>query len=60
MSAAGASRALLAYLVLTAVVCGGLVMVIEVLGSRVIGPFFGVACPEFGNSPCLDLFLRWL
>jgi len=38
-----ASRGLLAYLVLTAVVCGGLVMVLEVLGSRVIGPFFGVS-----------------
>ena len=43
MSAAGASRGLLAYLVLTAVVCGGLIMVLEVLGSRVIGPFFGVS-----------------
>lgn len=31
------------YLALTAVVCGALVMVIEVLGSRVIGPFFGVS-----------------
>lgn len=31
------------YLVLTAFVCGGLIMVIEVLGSRVIGPFFGVS-----------------
>lgn len=38
-----ASRGLLAYLVLTAVLCGALVMVIEVLGSRVIGPFFGVS-----------------
>lgn len=32
-----------AYLALTALVCGALVMVIEVLGSRVIGPFFGVS-----------------
>jgi spermidine synthase len=34
---------LLAYLVLTSVVCGGLIMMLEVLGSRVIGPFFGVS-----------------
>lgn len=32
----------LGYLMLTAVLCGGFVMVVEVLGSRVIGPFFGV------------------
>jgi len=32
-----------AYLVVTAIVSGALVMVIEVLGSRVIGPFFGVS-----------------
>lgn len=31
------------YLILTAALCGALVMVIEVLGSRVIGPFFGVS-----------------
>lgn len=31
------------YLALTAALCGALVMVIEVLGSRVIGPFFGVS-----------------
>jgi spermidine synthase len=31
------------YLVVTAVVCGALIMVIEVLGSRVVGPFFGVS-----------------
>lgn len=30
-----------AYLILTTGLCGALVMVIEVLGSRVIGPFFG-------------------
>ncbi|MDA8239988.1 MAG: fused MFS/spermidine synthase [Nitrospiraceae bacterium] len=35
--------AFVAYLVVTAVLCGGLVMVIEVLGSRVISPFFGVS-----------------
>jgi len=28
---------------LTAMVCGALIMVVEVLGSRVIGPFFGVS-----------------
>ncbi len=39
----GLSRAVLAYLVLTTVICGALVMVVEVLGSRVIGPFFGVS-----------------
>lgn len=32
-----------AYLILTAICCGALVMVIEVLGSRVVGPFFGVS-----------------
>lgn len=31
------------YLTFTALVCGALIMVIEVLGSRVIGPFFGVS-----------------
>ncbi len=31
------------YLIFTAIICGALVMVIEVLGSRVIGPFFGVS-----------------
>lgn len=31
------------FLALTALVCGAFVMVIEVLGSRVIGPFFGVS-----------------
>jgi spermidine synthase len=36
-------RAVLLYLILTAVLCGGLVMVIEVLGSRIVGPFFGVS-----------------
>jgi spermidine synthase len=36
-----ASRPFLFYLIATAMVCGALVMVIEILGSRVIGPFFG-------------------
>ncbi len=31
------------YLGATAAICGALVMVIEVMGSRVIGPFFGVS-----------------
>lgn len=37
------SRSFLYFLLLTAVLCGALVMVIQVLGSRVIGPFFGVS-----------------
>ncbi|MBI5640945.1 MAG: fused MFS/spermidine synthase [Nitrospirae bacterium] len=35
--------AFILYLVLTAMVSGGLVMVLEILGSRVIGPFYGVS-----------------
>ena len=31
------------FLLVTAVVCGALVMVVQVLGSRVIGPYFGVS-----------------
>lgn len=31
------------YLIFTAMICGAIVMVIEVLGSRVIGPFFGAS-----------------
>jgi spermidine synthase len=31
------------FLIATALMCGALVMVIEVLGSRVIGPFFGAS-----------------
>ena len=31
------------YLIITAMVCGSMVMVVEVLGSRMIGPFFGVS-----------------
>jgi spermidine synthase len=37
------SRSFLIYLLVTAVLCGALIMVIEILGSRVIGPFFGVS-----------------
>lgn len=37
------SKGFIFYILLTAVLCGGLVMVIEVMGSRVIGPFFGVS-----------------
>jgi len=37
------SKSFIAYLIATAAVCGALVMVLEVLGSRVIGPFFGVS-----------------
>ena len=33
----------LAFLAFTSLVCGALVMVLEILGSRVIGPFFGVS-----------------
>ena len=31
------------YLILTAALCGALIMVIEILGSRIIGPFYGVS-----------------
>jgi spermidine synthase len=37
------SRIFVLYLIATSLVCGALVMVIEVLGSRVIGPFFGAS-----------------
>lgn len=37
------SKGFIAYLIATATLCGALVMVLEVLGSRVIGPFFGVS-----------------
>ncbi|MEK6745105.1 MAG: fused MFS/spermidine synthase [Nitrospirota bacterium] len=40
---AAPSRPFLYYLATTAIVCGALVMVIEILGSRVIGPFFGAS-----------------
>src|SRR5512134_2487880 len=39
----GGSAALVYYLSISAVVCGAIVMVLEILGSRVIGPFFGVS-----------------
>lgn len=37
------SKGFIAFLIATAALCGALVMVVEVLGSRVIGPFFGVS-----------------
>lgn len=37
------SQGFRSYLLLTAGLCGAIVMVVEVLGSRVIGPFFGVS-----------------
>lgn len=37
------SKATFFYLLLTALICGSAVMVVEVLGSRVVGPFFGVS-----------------
>ena len=37
------SRYLRFYLLLTAGLCGAIVMLVQVLGSRVIGPFFGVS-----------------
>ncbi|MBI3776100.1 MAG: fused MFS/spermidine synthase [Gammaproteobacteria bacterium] len=43
MTEARRSKLLFAYLLFSALVCGAAVMVIEVLGSRVIGPFFGVS-----------------
>ena len=42
-SATPHSRAFTAYLLMSAVLCGGLIMVVEVMGSRVVGPFFGVS-----------------
>ena len=36
-------KGFIAYLIATAALCGALVMVLEVLGSRVLGPFFGVS-----------------
>lgn len=43
MNSAVPGLAFLIYLLLTAMICGAMVMVVEVLGSRVIGPFFGVS-----------------
>jgi len=37
------TRPFFAYLIITAAVCGALIMVVEVLGSRVLGPFYGVS-----------------
>lgn len=37
------NRSFLIFLLFTALISGALVMVIEVLGSRVVGPFFGVS-----------------
>ncbi|MFZ2540199.1 MAG: hypothetical protein WAW75_00330 [Gallionella sp.] len=37
------TKGFIAFLIATAALCGALVMVVEVLGSRVIGPFFGVS-----------------
>ena len=37
------TRLFLIYLLFTAILCGALIMVIEVMGSRVVGPFFGVS-----------------
>lgn len=36
-------KGFLGFLVFTALTCGTLIMVVEILGSRVIGPFFGVS-----------------
>ena len=41
--ASGHDRWLVPFLALTALLCGAAVMIIEVLGSRVIGPFFGAS-----------------
>lgn len=38
-----ASHTFLLFIMITSLICGALVMVIEVLGSRVIGPFFGAS-----------------
>ncbi len=37
------TKAFFIYLLFTAAFSGGLIMVVEVLGSRVVGPFFGVS-----------------
>lgn len=43
MKNADSSSIPLPFLVATAVLCGALIMVVEVLGSRVLGPFYGVS-----------------
>jgi len=40
---AGHDRRMIGFLLLTSLLCGMAVMIIEVLGSRVIGPFFGAS-----------------
>ena len=40
------SRVFIYYLIVTALVSGAMVMVIEVLGSKVIGPVFGAVEPQ--------------
>jgi len=37
------SKSFLIYLVATALLCGAIIMAVEVMGSRVVGPFFGVS-----------------
>jgi len=37
------SKSFLLYLVATALLCGAIIMAVEVMGSRVVGPFFGVS-----------------
>ena len=37
------TRSFYFFLILTAALCGALIMVIEVLGSRIVGPFYGVS-----------------
>ena len=43
------------FLLVTALVCGAAVMVIEVLGSRVVGPFFGVSLFVWTSLICVTL-----
>lgn len=38
-----ANKAFDYFILLTAAICGAIIMMIEVLGSRVVGPFFGVS-----------------
>lgn len=47
--------AFLIFLFATALVCGAAVMVIEVLGSRVVGPFFGVSLFVWTSLICVTL-----
>jgi len=37
------SKSFLIYLIATALLCGAIIMAVEVMGSRVVGPFFGVS-----------------